>query len=327
MKATRTTILAGALCLATSMAGAEASHAAAAATTARAPKAPATTPCPAGPTGAITDARVTVTYRAPTRDKGGQDSSLKPGYIFQVVHVTLHNHGKFTYKYNSLDFTLLDPGAHAYEEGTAYDNNLSQAIDTGSLAPGKTISGQIAYIVPAKLTPATISWQPTGLGLDQPGGAKIDTNPRNILLPGYKGGAAQCPAGPTGATTLDGVTVTLGAIKSGGHSSELKQGAVFQELHVIMRDAGKYSYEYNPNDFIALDAGARAYPQVTAYDNNLSQPIDTGTLHKGATVTGDLAFEVPAGVTIVAVRWIPTGLGLQQNASLDISNQIIRLHK
>jgi len=27
------------------------------------------------------------------------------------------------------------------------------------------------------------------------------------------------------------------------------------------------------------------------------------------------------------VRWTPTGLGLQQNAGLDISNQIIRLHK
>ncbi len=323
MKATRTTALAGALCLATSMAGAGASHAAAAG----APKAPAAMACPAGPTGSITDAGVTATFSAPTRDKGGQDSSLKPGYIFQVVHVTLRNHGKYTYKYNSLDFTLLDPGAHAYEEGTAYDNNLAQPIDTGSLAPGKTISGQIAYIVPSTLTPAAISWQPTGLGLDQPGGAKIDTNPRNILLPGYKGGAAQCPAGPTGATTLDGVTVTLGAIKSGGHSSELKQGDIFQELHVTMRDAGKYSYEYNPNDFIALDAGAREYPQVTAYDNNLAQPIDTGTLHRGQTATGGLAFEVPAGVTIVAVRWIPTGLGLQQNASLDISNQIIRLHK
>ncbi len=323
MKATRTTVLASALCLATSMAGAGASHAMAA----RALKAPAATPCPAGPTGSITDAGVTVTFGAPTRDKGGQDSSLKPGYIFQVVHVTLRDRGKYTYKYNPLDFILLDPGAHAYQESSSYDNNLSQAIDTGSLAPGQTISGQIAYIVPAKLTPAAISWQPTGLGLDQPGGAKIDTNPRNILLPGYKGGAGQCPAGPTGATTLDGVTVTLGAIKSGGHSSELKKGAVFQELHVTMRDAGKYSYEYNPNDFIALDAGARAYPQVTAYDNNLSQPIDTGTLHKGATVMGDLAFEVPAGITIVAVRWIPTGLGLQQNANLDISNQIIRLRK
>jgi len=234
-------VRAGALCLATSMAGAGAPHAVATG----APKAPAAMACPAGPTGSITAAGVTVTFSAPTRDKGGQDSSLKPGYIFQVVHVTLRNHGKFTYKYNSLDFTLLDPGAHAYEEGTAYDNNLAQAIDTGSLAPGKTISGQIAYIVPTKLTPAAISWQPTGLGLDQPGGAKLDTNPRNILLPGYKGAAAQCPAGPTGATTLDGVTVTLGAIKSGGHSSELKQGDTFQELHVTMRDAGKGSLRNN----------------------------------------------------------------------------------
>jgi len=320
MRTTRTTVLAGALCLATSRAGAGASQAPAAraATT-------AATPCPAGPTGSITNAGVTVTFSAPTRDKGGQGSSLKRGYIFQVVHVTLRNRGKFTYKYNPLDFTLLDPGAHAYAEGTAYDSNLSQAIDTGSLAPGQTISGQIAYIVPATLTPAAISWQPTGLGLDQPGGSRLDTDPRNILLPGYRGSAAQCPAGPTGATTLDGVTVTLGAIKSGGHSAELKQGDIFQALHVTIRDAGKYSYEYNPNDFIALDAGAREYPQVTAYDNNLAQPIDTGTLHKGAMATGDLAFAVPAGVTIVAVRWIPTGLGLQQNASLDISNQIIRL--
>jgi len=93
MKATRTTVLAGALCLATSMAGAGASHAVAVG----APKAPAMA-CPAGPTGSITDAGVTVTFSAPTRDKGGQDSSLKPGYIFQVVHVTLRNHGKYTYK-------------------------------------------------------------------------------------------------------------------------------------------------------------------------------------------------------------------------------------
>jgi len=321
MRTTRTTLLAGALCLATSLAGAGASPAVAA----RAPQAPAATPCPAGPTGSITNAGVTVTFGAPTRDKGGQDSSLKPGYIFQVVHVTLRNHGTFTYKYNPLDFILLDPGAHAYEEGSSYDNNLSQAIDMGSLKPGQTIAGQIAYIVPAPLTPAAISWQPTGLGLDQPGGDKLDTDPRNIRLPGYKGSATRCPAGPTGATTLDGVTVTVGTIKHGGHGDLLKRGDLFQELHVTMRDAGTYSYEYNPNDFIALDAGAREYPQVTAYDNTLAQPIDTGTLHKGATATGDLAFAVPAGVTIVAVRWIPTGLGLQQNASLDISNQIIRL--
>ncbi len=314
----RTTLLAGALCLATSLTGAGTMQAAS-------PGAATPSLCPAGPTGRITDAGVTATFGAPHRDRGGQDSLLKPGFVFQVVRVTLHNGGKFTYKYNALDFALLDSGAHGYQESGSYDSNLAQPLSTGSLAPGQTIAGQLAFIVPAALTPAAISWQPTGLGLDQPGGDKVDTNPRNVRLPGYKGSAAQCPAGPRGSITLDGVTLTVGTARAGGHGDALKPGLVFQTLHITLRDTGKYSYAYNPNDFIALDAGANEYPQVTAYDENLAQPIDMGTLHHGQTVSGDLAFAVPRGVTIVAVRWVPTGLGLQQNAGLDISNQIVRL--
>ncbi len=318
MRVPRTIHLAGVLCLAASLTAAGTAQSAMA-------DAASAAPCPAGPTGNTADAGVTVSFSTAKRETGGSDAPLKSGFVFQVVDVTLRNRGKFTYKYNALDFVLLDSGAHGYQENGAYDSNLAQPLNMGSLSPGQTLAGQLAFIVPAKLTPAAISWQPSGLGLGQPGGAKLDTNPRNIRLPGYKGGAAQCPAGPRGSTTLDGVTLTVGTAKAGGHGDALGPGLVFQALHVTLRDTGKYSYEYNPNDFIALDAGANEYPQVTAYDDDLAQPIDMGTLHRGQTVGGDLAFAVPRGVTIVAIRWIPTGLGLQQNAGLDVSNQIVRL--
>jgi len=319
-------LVAGIAGLGVSALGGATTHAAthAAPTTQHAPRSSAAQ-CPAGPTGSINLYGVTVTFSAPKKDTGGQSSELKPGYIFQVVHVTMRNRGKYTYKYNGLDFALLDPGAHAYGESGAYDQNLSQSIDAGNLAPGATVSGQLAFALPSKATPAAIRWQPTGLGLDQKNGSNLDTNPRNILLSTYKGGSAQCPAGPTGSTTLYGLTVTFSPIKKGGHGSELKSGYIFQAVHVTMRNRGKYSYEYNPNDFIALDAGAREYGQVTAYDNNLAQPIDTGKLAPGASASGDLAFAVPSSVTPVALRWVPTGYGLDQNAHLDISNQIVRL--
>lgn len=281
-------------------------------------------PCPAGPSGTITNAGVTVTVSAPKRDTAGPGAPIKPGYAFQVVRVTIRDRGHFSYQYNALDFVLLDAGAHAYPENGFADDNLSQRIDMGTLHPGATVTGQLAFLVPSRLTPAAISWQPSGLGLNQRGGDKVDTNPRNVLLPGYKGSAGPCPAGPTGAMSVAGITVTVGPARSDGHSSELPAGEVFQAVHVVMRNRGKSVYAYNPNDFIALDAGAREYPQVTAYDANLAQPIDMGHLRPGTTVSGDLAFEMPAGVKPVALRWIPTSLALQ-NSGLDADNGIIRL--
>jgi len=125
--------------------------------------------------------------------------------------VTLHTTGTYAYKYNALGVDLLDEGARGYGERGAYDDNLAQKIDTGALALGTSLSGQIAFIVPVKATPAAIRWSPTGLGRDNYR-VHLDTSNRIIRLPGFKSSGAPCPAGPTGSFTLYGLTVTFGAL-------------------------------------------------------------------------------------------------------------------
>lgn len=142
---------------------------------------------------------------------------------------------------------------------------------------------------------------------------------------------ARCPDGANNPYTLYGVTITFGAPKSdkASSSSFLKPGYVFQTVHVTMRDTGKYSYAYNPNDFIAVDAGARLYGQDTAFDDNLAQPLSTGKLKKGSVVNADLAFAMPRGKVPAAINWQPTGLGLYDPGThnLDTSARLISLPK
>lgn len=143
--------------------------------------------------------------------------------------------------------------------------------------------------------------------------------------------AVRCPDGAHNPYTLYGVTMTFDAPKSdtGSSRSFLKAGYVFQTVHVTMRDTGKYSYSYNPNDFIAVDEGAHLYGQTTAYDDNLAQPMNTGKLGVGKTVQADLAFALPKGKVPVAINWQPTGLGLYDKGTpnLDTSARLIALPK
>ncbi len=285
----------------------------------------AATPCPGGSIGSTTVDGVTVTFSGAKRDNGGQNSSLKPGYTFQDVHVALRNRGKYHYSYNSLDFALLDAGAHDYAESGAFNDNLAQRIDTGTLSPGQTISGDISFAVPAKVTPAAIRWIPTGLGLNDKNHPEITDYV--VRLPGYKGSAAPCPAGPLGVQTAFGVTVKVSTLKADSATSDvLKPGYSFRVVHVTMTNHGKYHYAYNPNDFTLVDTGATLYGQATAFDDKLAQPIDMGTLGPGGTVSGELAFALPTKLAIVAIRWQPTGLGLNDpGAHLDVGDYIIRL--
>ncbi len=130
------------------------------------PRPLATAPCPAGPPGSFTLYGLTATIGKPTRDTGGQTARLKPGYVFQVMQVTVRNKGTYAYRYTPLDFVLLDDGARDYGESGAYDDNLAQPLSTGKLGPGQRITAGLAYALPTSLKAVAIRWQPIGLGLD-----------------------------------------------------------------------------------------------------------------------------------------------------------------
>ncbi len=150
---------------------------------AQAPRVPTAVRCPDGAPSPYTLYGVTITFAAPKSDKGGASSSLKPGYVFQTVHVTLRDSGKYSYAYNPNDFIAVDAGAHLYPQDTAFDNNLAQPMDTGKLTAGKTVQADLAFPLPHGKVPAAIDWQPTGLGLYDKGAPPLDTGARLIMLP------------------------------------------------------------------------------------------------------------------------------------------------
>lgn len=282
--------------------------------------------CPGGPSGSFTLDGVTVTVSAARRDHGGQSDMVKPGMIFQDIHLRIANHGKYHYAYNALDFALLDSGARDYGEQGDFNSNLAQHIDTGTLGPGQSVSGDIAFIVPDATRPAALRWTPTGLGLNDPH-ANLNITDYLIRLPGYSGHAGPCPAGPTGTVTAAGVTLTVGKLTPVNDTgvTPLKPGYAFRVLHVTLVNHGRYHYDYNPDDFTAMDPGARLYGQATPFDNNLAQPIDMGKLGPGQRLSGELAFALPVTLKIVAIRWQPSGLGLDDPTHPRVGDYNVRL--
>jgi hypothetical protein len=98
---------------------------------------------------------ISITVAAPQVDPAPE--SVDPGDQVVYCTVTVVNNSKDAFDYNGLDFLLLDT---AHQE---YDNfGLTSMPDfgEGTLAPGETIKGAIAFELPASATAGGLEWQP-----------------------------------------------------------------------------------------------------------------------------------------------------------------------
>ena len=127
--------------------------------------APATTST-AGETTSTTAARLTwgdtgkwqgvsVTAASPQNDPspGLVDAGNKVVYCV----VSLVNNSPDPFDYNGLDFILSDTGHQEYDN---YGLGSVPDIGEGTLAPGESVSGAVAFELPQAAVPAGLKWQP-----------------------------------------------------------------------------------------------------------------------------------------------------------------------
>jgi Domain of unknown function (DUF4352) len=104
---------------------------------------------------------VTVTARNLHADPGG---TFPPpaGQYYAVVRVTLHNGGSSSAQYNAFYFSLQAKEDSIMYDPFALDSAVSHTqLGSGTLAPGQTVSGDLAFQVPDADQHFRLYWKPT----------------------------------------------------------------------------------------------------------------------------------------------------------------------
>ena len=96
-------------------------------------------------------------------DDGG-DMPPSAGDAYAVTRITVTNHSNQDYEYNALDFTLEDGGDHVQHQADALDTNISDSgLNFGTLEPGQSVTGYIAFEVPSTEDDFYLWWDPSPL--------------------------------------------------------------------------------------------------------------------------------------------------------------------
>lgn len=121
---------------------------------------PSSTPIAHGAHTFVTDQATGMSVQASGlhADANG-DEPPKPGHIYLVIHVLLHNGGTRPADYNPFDFVLHGShDAHNYD-ADALDTNISNtALNAGTLQPGRFVAGDLAFEVPHNGQTYTLEW-------------------------------------------------------------------------------------------------------------------------------------------------------------------------
>ncbi|SRR5579883_177557 len=123
---------------------------------------PAATATPAPTSQAATYNGVSVTASNLHADNGASDFDAPPaGQTYAVVRVSIVNNGDSNFDYNPYDFTLQGADDQVRYRPGALDTNISNTmLSVGTLAPGDTVAGDLAFQVPTSETRYILLWTP-----------------------------------------------------------------------------------------------------------------------------------------------------------------------
>jgi len=103
---------------------------------------------------------VTVSASNLQQDSNG-DMAPASGNSYTTVHVSLTNNGSSNVTYNPLDFTVQGATDNIQYKALATDTNITNsALGTGSLVPGQTVAGDLAFETPTAEMTYTLLWTP-----------------------------------------------------------------------------------------------------------------------------------------------------------------------
>ena len=126
---------------------------------------PSATPVPAAAPGTSPDAPgIVVNASNLHTDTAGASTQPKAGDSYAAVRLTITNNGTQPYEYNPFYFVLEGVDDHIRYKPDALDSNIyNTQLDTGTLAPGQSVSGDIAFEVPGSETRFNLLWEPAPL--------------------------------------------------------------------------------------------------------------------------------------------------------------------
>jgi hypothetical protein len=89
------------------------------------------------------------------------------GHYYAIIHVTLINNGTDAYEYNAATFRLKGVTDHVLYSGDAAAASVENTyLGLGTLAPGDTVAGDIAFEVPINDQNYYVLWEAQPLGTD-----------------------------------------------------------------------------------------------------------------------------------------------------------------
>jgi hypothetical protein len=83
--------------------------------------------------------------------------SVDPGNKVVYCMIKLLNGSKDPFDYNGLDFTLFDT---AHQEYDNFGLTSMPDLGVGTLPPGQSVQGTVAFEMPQSATPSGLEWQP-----------------------------------------------------------------------------------------------------------------------------------------------------------------------
>lgn len=99
---------------------------------------------------------IEITVSEPTVDTKAEFVSEGKKVVYCTV--VIKNNSDKDFDYNALGFTMFDSEHQSYD---AFGMASVPDLSSGTLAPGETVKGAIAYEMPENATPGGIKWQPT----------------------------------------------------------------------------------------------------------------------------------------------------------------------